>query len=147
MTLQTDRFMLPLLATAQAQKELTHNEALALLDALVHSVVVAVAPPTVPGSPAPGQCWIVGVGATGAWTGHDGALAAWTQGGWRFVTPVVGMSVWSVDGAVLVRRTASGWIVGPAVAAPSGGAVVDADARSAIATLTAAMRLHGLITA
>ena len=48
MTLQTDRFALPLLATAQAQKEMTHNEALALLDAVVQPVVVAVAPASVP---------------------------------------------------------------------------------------------------
>ncbi len=32
MTLMTDRLALPLLAAAQAHKEATHNEALALLD-------------------------------------------------------------------------------------------------------------------
>ena len=39
--LVTPRCALPLLATAQAQKEVTHNEALVLLDALIHAAVVA----------------------------------------------------------------------------------------------------------
>lgn len=164
MTLQTDRLALPLLAVAQAQKEMTHNEALALLDIAVQPVVVAVAPSAVPASPALGQCWIVGSGATGAWTGHDGALAAWTQGGWRFVAPFDGMAVWSLANAQSFRRSAGDWVRGvvsgnylelngvqvvgtrlPAVPDPTGGAVVDAPARATIGAILATLRGHGLI--
>lgn len=38
---QTPRYKLPLLAIGQAQKELFHNEALILLDFLIHPIVSA----------------------------------------------------------------------------------------------------------
>src|SRR3546814_15984185 len=66
----TPRFALPLLAVAQAQKEVTHNEALTLLDALVHAAIEAGPLATPPASPAVGPCWIVDADATGAWTGE-----------------------------------------------------------------------------
>ena len=160
----TSRLKLPLLATGQAQKELTHNEALTLADMLVQPVVVALAPPTVPTAPDPGQCWIVGTGAAGAWAGHDGALACWTAAGWRFAGPVEGMTVWNLATGTVVRRVGSAWIagqsnasqyrvdnvqvVGPRLAAisgPTGGTVIDAEARLTLAAILAGLRTHGLI--
>ena len=162
----TERLKLPLLAVAQAQKEMTHNEALTLLDAAVQATVVSVAPATVPATPVPGQCWIVGVAATGAWAGHDGALATWTAGGWRFVAPFLGMAVWSLADNAPVRRMSFGWYPGavighwleingaqvvsgrrPAIADPSGGTTVDAEARATLVTILGALRGHGLIYA
>ena len=143
----TDRFALPLLAAAQAQKEVTHNEALARVDALLHAVVVAVGG-ALPASPTPGQSWIVGTGAGGAWAGQDGALATWTAGGWRFIAPVTGMAVWSLADQGLARRTPTGWSIGSRRAAlvdPSGGSVRDEEARTAIAAILATLRTHGLI--
>ena len=52
----TPRLALPLLAMAQAQKEVTHNEALILLDALIYATVEdgpIVAPPAEPAEGAP----------------------------------------------------------------------------------------------
>ncbi len=160
----TDRLTLPLLSAAQAQKEVTHNEALALIDAAVHPVVVAVAPVTAPAAPNPGQCWIVGVGASGAWAGQEGKLAAWTVGGWRFATVPEGASAWSLADGCAARRTATGWSIGvlatqkvtvggmqvlgarqSAISTPAGGAMVDGEARAAIAAVLAALRGHGLI--
>ncbi len=164
MAQQTDRFALPLLAAAQAQKEITHNEALLLVDALVQPVVVAVAPATVPALPVVGQCWIVGTGATGSWAGHDGAIAAWTQGGWRFVAPAEGMSTWSIADGATVRRQGAAWVVGAltaktlsvqgvqvvgsqaaAIVAPTGGTVIDVQARATVTLMLATLRSHGLI--
>lgn len=166
MSLTTDRLALPLLAAAQAQKEITHNEALTLLDAAVQPVVATIAPASVPASPSPGQCWIVGTGAAGAWAGHDGALATWTAGGWRFVAPFEGMQVWSIGDSATARREGSSWITGAlkghqllldgqqvvgarqsAVAAPSGGSTIDVEARVAITAILARMGAHGLIAA
>ena len=141
----TDRLTLPLLAAAQAQKEMTHNEALTLLDAVCQPVVAAVAPATVPTAPAPGTCWIVGNGATGAWAGHDGALAMWTAGGWRFVAAFDGMTVWCVATATIVRRTGGNWTSGPVIAAPVGGTTVDAEGRAAISAVLLTLRAQGLI--
>jgi hypothetical protein len=161
----SDRLKLPFLAAAQAQKEMTHNEALALLDIAVQPVVQAVAPAGVPTAPVAGQCWIVGASPTGDWSGQAGALAAWTAGGWRFVAPFEGMTAWSIVDGLVVRRAGSAWVVGevtaaklsvggqqvvgprrPAISAPSGGTVVDIQARASIAAMLLSLTAHGLIS-
>ena len=86
------RLALPLLAAGQAQKEWTHNEALALLDLAVQATVAGDARRAARG---PGGGRSAGSSAmrpTGAWTGHAGAIAGWTAGGWRFVAPREGMA-------------------------------------------------------
>jgi Protein of unknown function (DUF2793) len=164
MTDITDRLALSLIAPGQAQKEMTHNEALARLDIMVQPVVQGVAPTSVPASPMLGQCWIVGVAATGAWLGRDDALAAWTAGGWRFITPFEGMAAWSVADAMQVIRRGTNWIIGevnaqqvrinnvpvltvrqPAIATPIGGSMIDGESRSAITNILGTLRTHGLI--
>ena len=166
MALQSDRLKMPLLAAAQAQKEMTHNEALALADIAVQAVVQAVAPATVPSSPTAGQCWIVGSSPAGAWAGRAGHVAAWTAGGWRFVAPFEGMQAWSIADGMMARRGATGWVVGaqtastlsvngnqvvtsrqPRVAPPTGGPTIDSQARVAIAAIIAGLETHGLFSA
>jgi hypothetical protein len=160
----SDRLKLPLLNVAQAQKEMTHNEALALLDIAVQPVVQSIAPASVPATPVAGQCWIVGPTPAGDWLGQGGALAAWTAGGWRFVAPFEGMTVWSIADALVARRAGAAWVVGQmtankiivggqqvvgsragAIAAVSGGTVIDVQARAAVAAIVAALTTHGLI--
>jgi len=132
----TPRFGLPLLAVAQAQKEVTHNEALSLLDALLHAAVEAGPLSAPPAAPAEGQCWIVGAAPTGAWAEQEGAIALWTAGGWRFLAPREGMRVRLDDGA---------WIGPDVVAAPSGGTVIDVEARAALAALILSLEAQGLM--
>lgn len=160
----TARFALPLLAAGQAQKEVTHNEALARVDLALHAAVEAIGTNTPPAAPGEGTSWIVGVAPTGAWSGQAGAIAGWTAGGWRFIAPRTGTAVWSKAGGVPARFVDGTWregvvaatrvevggvaVVGaqqPAVAAPTGGSVVDAEARSALGSVLAALRAHGLI--
>lgn len=141
----TARFALPLLAVAQAQKELTHNEALTLLDALVQPAVEAGPQATPPAAPAPGQGWIVGAGATGAWLGMEDMVALWTGGGWRFVAPRAGMRSHRLSDGAWLRFDGSAWIEPGAVASPAGGAVIDSEARAAIAALILALVGHGLL--
>jgi hypothetical protein len=164
MTESTARFALPLLQAGQAQKELYHNEALALIDIGLAPAVQSVALNTPPTTPALGACWVVGASPTGAWSGLANAIAGWTGGGWRFVMPSAGMTVWSMTDQVFARFTGSTWVVGDMVAArvaiggnqvvgarrgaiesPTGGSVVDSTARTAIAAILAALRGHGLI--
>ena len=166
MTIQTARLGLPLLSAAQAQKETTVNEALTRADAMIGATVVAVAPAAVPLSPAPGQCWIVGTAPSGNWAGHANAIAAWTEGGWRFVTPIEGMSVWSVADTMTARFSGSAWTLGIVTGAmfavagqkvvggrqahivsPTGGTTVDGQARAAISATLAALEAHGLVSA
>lgn len=160
----SSRFGLPYLQAGQAQKEIFHNEALTTVDALLHPAAQSAGDNAPPATPAVGRCWIVGSSPTGAWAGHAGALAAWSEGGWRFVAPVEGMMIWLLDAQIWARRGAGGWIIGdipaqsvsvaglqivgarqPAIADPSDGTTIDSQARTALSALLAAARAHGLI--
>ena len=77
---QTARFALPLLAPGQAQKEWFHNEALQRADMLLCPVIEGPAVATPPANPTTGTCYLIAGGATGAWTGQDGSVAAFTEG-------------------------------------------------------------------
>lgn len=129
---RSSRHGLPFLVAAQAQKEITHNEAIALIDLLLNAQDEAVlaAPPA---APIVGNCWIVATGAAGAWSGHDGAVAGWTTGGWRFVEVPTGTTM--QVGSTRMIREEDGWIAPPAIAVPVGGGTVDAEARAAISQL------------
>lgn len=164
MTEMTSRLQLPLLASGQAQKEVTHNEALALVDMLLHAAVESRTTQAPPSSPQPGQSWLIPASATGAWQGRTGQIACWTGGGWRFAAPRPGMILWSVaDSAMLVyvngQWTQGQWpvqsltiggqqLLGPrlaAIADPVGGTTIDSQARTAVLALLATLRTHGLI--
>lgn len=164
MTETTARFALPLLQAGQAQKEIDHNEALARIDAALHPLVIAAEAVTPPTSPVDGQAWLLGAAPTDAWAGQAHALAEWTDGGWRFVAPTTGMAVWSLAVGRYLRWDGAAWrdgelaatvlrvdgvqVIGAQAAAipdPSGGGVIDGQARSALAALLAAARAHGLI--
>ena len=158
------RLALPLLHAGQAQKEMFHNEALALLDCVVQPVVQSIGDAAPPSDPVVGECHVVGGGASGAWVAKDDHLAGWTAGGWRFVQPFDGFHVWLAPEGVWATYRDSGWrvgtvfaralevdgkrVVGPrgnGIAAPSGGAVIDAEARAALVALTDRLVAHGLI--
>lgn len=164
MTDVSARFSLPFILPGQAQKEVYHNEALAGLDAALHACVEEAPLATPPAGPDVGQSWIVGAGATGAWAEHEDSLACWTAGGWRFVAPVPGMLAWNLDLGCWLHWSGSAWsngelpaaalviagdqVVGPrlsSVPSPSGGTVIDVEARSAIDTVIVTLRSHGLI--
>jgi hypothetical protein len=113
----TARFALPLLHPGQAQKELFHNEALVLADALVQPCVEAIGLNTPPTDPAAGQCWIIGESPAGEWAGSARALALWTAGGWRFIPPREGMTAWVAADALGARYTGGAWRNGQLTAA------------------------------
>ena len=96
---------LPFLAPAQAQKHVTVNEALARLDIVVQIVVTAFDAVTPPGVPVAGMVYALGAGASDAWAGQDGRLAAYADGAWVFVTPRAGwIATQSDSGALRVYR-------------------------------------------
>lgn len=82
---QSANLALPYLAAAQAQKHVTHNEALRRLDAYVQLVLESVTAPAPPAAPAEGARWFVPAGATGAFAGQAGRLAAHEAGAFDFL--------------------------------------------------------------
>ena len=67
----TSNLGLPFIVAAQAQKHVTHNEALRALDAIVHLMVLDKDLASPPGSPAEGACYIVASSPSGAWSGQS----------------------------------------------------------------------------
>jgi Protein of unknown function (DUF2793) len=137
------RFALPFLFAGQAQKEVFVNEAHARADMLLHPAILGTAN-TPPATPQDGDCWLIGTSATGPWSGHDGQLAGRQDGNWLFTPPRNGMTVLDLS-AGKIRRYANGWLTASAVSAPTGGTVIDVQARSAIAGLIAALVAGGIL--
>jgi hypothetical protein len=136
------RFGLPLLFAGQAQKEAFVNEAHALADALLHCAIEGVAA-LPPASPLDGQCWLVGGAPGGEWAGQAGHIACRQAGNWLFVMPRDGLRL--LDRSTgQERRFCGEWRFPDAVVEPSGGSTVDAQARTAIAQVIAALRVSGI---
>ncbi|MDF3060728.1 MAG: hypothetical protein K0S06_837 [Microvirga sp.] len=108
----TTHLSLPLIAAGQAQKHVTHNEALLALDALVHCAVKEKGVAAPPGTPAEGDRYIVAAAPTGAWTGKAGQVAAWQDGAWRFYAPQAGWIAFVVDELQLYHFDGSAWAPG-----------------------------------
>lgn len=95
---------------AQAQKHITHNEAIRALDALVQLSVLDRSLTAPPGSPANGDRYIVAAAATGAWAGSDGKVAAYQDNAWAFYAPREGWLTWVADEDAAFVWDGSAWI-------------------------------------
>ena len=100
---------LPYLLAAQAQKHVTHNEALRLLDAMVQLSVLDRTRSTPPVSPADGDRHLVASGATGLWVGWDLNVAFWVDGVWMRLVPHQGWLVWIAAEQAFVVWNGSAW--------------------------------------
>lgn len=121
---ETTRLELPLLASGQAQKHVTVNEAFSRLDALVQLALTSVGTTVPPVSPSEGEVHGVGIGAGGDWAGQDGTLAIFQNGGWAFVVPGAGWQGWSVASGTRVLFDGVGWIEGAGALSVNGAGFV-----------------------
>lgn len=134
----------PLLAPGQVQKEFFVNELLSRIDLLLHPAFLDERsdPPSVTER---GECYLVSEQATGAWQGKTGSLAGWDGQQWTFIRPRPGM---------MVRNLASGqlylfrdqWEACSTPPEPTGGNVVDAEARAIIADIIEQLRIFGIFS-
>ncbi len=106
----TPNLTLPYIMAAQAQKHVTHNEAIRRLDALVQITVVDRHLSAPPLTPVDGARYIIATSATGAWTGHSGEIAAFQDGAWMISAPREGWNAWIADEDVAVVFDGSTWI-------------------------------------
>ena len=109
MTDTTPRAGAPLLAAAQAQKHVTHNEALYQLDALLCARFLDRDLSAPPSSPADGDTYLVKSTGTGAWAGQDGKIAYCADGGWRFYAPFAGLVAYVADETALIVFDGTAW--------------------------------------
>lgn len=108
---QTPNLKLPYILPSQAQKHITHNEALRLLDAVVHLSVKSQSRTEAPATPGEGERYLVAAPATGSWSGKDGAIASFIDGGWLFVVPAIGWQAYVEDEARLLVYDGALWKV------------------------------------
>lgn len=101
---------LPYIQAAQAQKHVTHNEALKILDVLVNAGVQDRGRTTPPGTSGEGDRHIIAATPTGAWAGQAHAIAAYQGGAWQFYTPQVGWLAYVADQNELAVFNGSDWV-------------------------------------
>jgi hypothetical protein len=94
----------------------------------------------------------------------SGSIAAWTSGGWQFVPPTDGMTLYVRTSSIYAVYRNGAWELGmvrgsalviggeqvvgqrsAAIASPAGGSVIDVEGRVATAAILDALRAHGLI--
>lgn len=110
MTDITTNLSLRLLYSGQSQKDVTVNEALAAIDAVLNRGAEDKDLTAPPASPATGALYIVGSGATGAWSGHDRHIS-WFEQVWRFLVPNEGMTLWVNDENALYAFNGTAWVI------------------------------------
>lgn len=119
---QTANLALPYIAAAQAQKHVTHNEAIRRLDALAQLVLESATATAPPATPAEGARWFVPAGASGAFAGREGRIAAFEAGVFDFLDPRPGFLAFIRDEGRLALFDGGAW-VSPLAASPHRAAV------------------------
>lgn len=104
----TPRLLMPYLETNQAQKEITHNEALNLLDVLVQAVIKS-QETTPPAIPEEGDAHLVSTPATGTWAGKEGQIAYFQGGAWYYLTPFTGLKIWDKANSMALVYKGAAW--------------------------------------
>lgn len=100
---------LPMILPAQAQKHVTHNEALLILDAVVQLAVLDRDLAAPPGGAVAGDRYIVAAGASGAWLGQAGKVAVYSGTYWDFIAPKAGWRAWVADEAQIAVYDGAAW--------------------------------------
>ena len=100
---------MPYLLPNQAQKHVTVNESLGVIDALLMASVERADTNTPPAAPEAGKIWIVGDAPNGVFEGRALTLAVWQDGRWVFHTPREGWRVWDKAQAEMIVYESGAW--------------------------------------
>lgn len=101
---------LPYLLPAQAQKHVTHNESLRLLDLVAQLSVKSATLNAPPGTSAEGDRYLVAAGALSPWQGQEGRIACYLDGGWTILIPRTGWFAWVEDDEQVLVFDGTDWI-------------------------------------
>jgi hypothetical protein len=107
--MSTPRFAFPYIQTSQAQKEVTHNEALLMVDALMSLSLEDRHLSAPPVSPQNGQVWFINGAGSGAWNGQSSKLAHYDSGQWYFYVVPDGLRAWIKDEAGYFVYSGGSW--------------------------------------
>lgn len=118
----TPNIGLPELTQSQSSKEITHNQALRIMDVLIPVAIVQDKDLTTPPNHVAGNLYIVASGATGTWANQDNKLAYSDGSTWYFITPKNRWPAYVVDESRQYRYNGTNWIldlIGDTYGAPS----------------------------
>lgn len=107
--MSTPRFAFPYIQAAQAQKEVTHNEALLMVDALVSLSLEDRHLSAPPVSPQNGQVWFINGAGSGTWNGQSNKLAHYDSGQWYFYAIPDRLRAWIKDEAGYFVYSGGSW--------------------------------------
>lgn len=140
----TNNLAITKLEASQAQKDITVNEALITIDALLNTGVIDRDLTAPPGTPAEGDIYIVAAAASGDWLAKEHHIAHYDNGAWRFIAPNEGLTMWLKDENTLITYNGSTW--GNAVLSlqnlPLLGVNAAADSTNRISATTPAVLLN-----
>ena len=106
----TPRLKLPYLVESQARKEITHNEALNMIDVLLQAVAISMDKNVPPSFPSKNDCYILGALPQNAWEKHPNALAYYAGGSWNFIEPFEGLTVWVKEAKAHYAYDGNQWV-------------------------------------
>ena len=112
----TPNLVLPYIAAAQAQKHVTHNEALSLIDGLLQLSIVSRGLNVPPGTVVDGNRFLIGAAPTAEWLNHASQIALRMEGAWRFLIPRKGWQMWVEAENILLVFDGVNWVAPPAPA-------------------------------
>ncbi|MEE9389350.1 MAG: DUF2793 domain-containing protein [Paracoccaceae bacterium] len=118
------RLGLPLLQAAQAQKHVTVNEALVLLDGVGQMSLISATVSVPPGLASDGDCYGIPAGSVNEWAANIGDVAIYSNGGWVFVTPMRGWGAWVQDVGEAAMFDGTLWRAGVHAMSANGAATV-----------------------
>lgn len=104
----TARLNMPFVLPSQAQKHVTVNSALTMIDATVQLNAISNTVTSPPATPTNGETYIVPTGATGDWLNQDDAIAIFDDTAWVFMQPLDGWTCYLQNTDQLYRYL-SGW--------------------------------------
>ncbi len=132
---------LPFILPGQAQKHITHNEAIAALDTLTQLAVLDRDLGAPPASPIAGARYIVGAAPSGDWAGKANRIAAWDGDAWKFHVPEPGWLAFVLDENGLLVWSGAAWVptLGLDGRAPQFGVNATADATNRLAVASDAV--------
>lgn len=157
MAIETSRYKLPLLAVGQAQKEYTHNEALLLVDNLLNPSILSILdnPDTITDMTDAHQtaanessnktmAWLISNQPNGLWSQRANQIAIMKDNGFRYIEPLDGMRIFNAQSGCMMVYREGAWYMAPTLDAPSGGSVIDSQARESIAAILDNLQQFGL---
>ncbi len=104
----TPHLFLPMLEASQAQKEVTVNESLMRLDALLYTGALTYGLQVPVANPQTGDIHLIGDNPTGEWQGYAYHVAYFDQI-WRYIQPRIGAALWVESAQRMMRYTVLGW--------------------------------------